>query len=152
MPKIVPDIVSDQTITSVTPEVTVRQAARLMAERNIAAVLVTQPDGRTLAGIMTERDIAARVVARSLDAGTVTVGEVMTKSPDTLLPTDRPMQALTMMREHGYRHIPVCQEDGTVVAMVSVRDLYAFVQGELEHDLKERDHYIFGEAYGQVNA
>lgn len=152
MSKIVPDLVHDQTITSVTADMTVRQAAKVMADRNIAAVVVTQPDGQTLAGIMTERDITVRVVARGLDAGTATVGDAMTRDPDTLRPEDKPVQALQMMRDHGYRHLPVCDADKRVVAMLSVRDLYAFVQAELETGLKERDQYIFGEAYGQVNA
>lgn len=151
MSKIVPDLVRDQTITSVTEDMTVRQAAKVMADRNIAAVVVMAEDGKSLAGIMTERDITVRVVARGLNADAATVGEVMTRDPDTLRPEDKPMQALEMMRDRGYRHLPVCNDDKAVVAMLSVRDLYAFVQAELENDLKERDHYIFGEAYGQVN-
>lgn len=152
MSKIIPDIVRDQTISAVKADMTVREAAKMMADRKIAAVVVTADDGVTLAGIMTERDVTVRVVAKGADLATVTVGDVMTRDPDTLLPDDKPLQALTMMRERGYRHLPVCGEDKKVVAMVSVRDLYAFVQTELESDLKERDHYIFGEAYGQVKA
>jgi len=152
MSKIIPDIVRDQTITFVTPDMTVREAVQMMAEKHIAAVVVTQGDGDTLAGIMTERDITVRVVAKGLDAAATKVGDVMTKDPDTLAPDDQPLQALTMMRDRGYRHLPVCADGKKVVAMVSVRDLYAFVQAELESDIKERDHYIFGEAYGQVNA
>ncbi len=152
MPKIIPDIVHDQTITAVPMDMTVRAAAQLMAERNIAAVMITRDDGQTLAGIMTERDITTRVVARGLDAAATKVGDVMTRDPDILAPDDEPAHALSMMRTHNYRHLPVCEADRKVVAMVSVRDLYAFVQTELESDIKSRDHYIFGEAYGQVNA
>lgn len=146
MARIVPDLVSNQTITSVTPSTTVKAAAELMAARSIAAVTVL--DGEALAGIMTERDITVRVVARGLDPQTTAVGEVMTRDPDTLKADDKPALALRMMRDRNYRHLPVVDDDGTVSAMVSVRDLYAFVLEDLEGDLRQRDQYIFGEAYG----
>lgn len=146
MPKIVPEIVHDQSICDAGPDTTVKQAAETMAARKIAAVVVCQ-DGK-LAGIMTERDVTTRVVARGLDPATTKVTEVMTANPDTLRPDDDPAHALRMMREHGYRHLPVVGDDGHVIGMVSVRDLYAWVQEQLERDIQDRDHYIFGEAYG----
>ena len=146
MARIVPHIVHDQLITGVTLGTSVRQAAEIMAARHIAAVVVLE--GRTLAGIMTERDITVRVVARGLDPRLATVGEVMTPDPDTLSPDDSPETALRMMQEHNYRHLPVKSVDGAVVGMVSVRDLYAFVQSELENGIKARDTYISGESYG----
>jgi CBS domain-containing protein len=150
MPKIVPDIVREQTISRVMETMSVSEAAQLMSERSIAAVVICHPSGR-LAGIMTERDITTRVVAKSLDPHTTTVGAVMTPDPDTLEADDQPAQALRMMREHNYRHLPVVDGDHNVIGMVSVRDLYAFVQSELETDLNERDKYIMGESYGAVN-
>lgn len=150
MPKIVPDIVREQTIFCVMESMSVREAAQLMAERNIAAVVICHPGGK-LAGIMTERDIAARVVAKGLDPASTTVGTVMTSNPDTLEAGDQPAQALSMMRQHNYRHLPVVDEHHHVIGMVSVRDLYAFVQSELETDITERDKYIMGESYGVMN-
>lgn len=147
MSKIVPDVVRDQTITTVEPNTTVTDAAKRMADRNIAAVVIVN-DGK-LAGIMTERDVTVRVVARGRDAATTRVADVMTADPDTLTPNQHPAEALRMMVERGYRHLPVVDGE-RVVGMVSVRDLYAFVQAELENDLRERDHYIFGEAYGRT--
>lgn len=149
MAKIVPDLVNNQTITSVSPASTVKAAAEIMAERSIAAVMVL--DEGILVGIMTERDITVRVVARGLDAATTQVGEVMTRNPDTLRAEDKPGHALRLMRDRNYRHLPVVDDDGKVFAMVSVRDLYAFVLEELEGDLKQRDQYIFGEAYGATS-
>lgn len=146
MPRIVPDIVCDQVITAVSAHTTVQEAARKMAERVIAAVVITEGD--TLRGIMTERDVTTRVVAKGLDPATVTVGEVMTPDPDTLVASQHPAEALRMMRDRNYRHLPVVDDAGTVCAMVSVRDLYAFVQAEMESDIVLRDRYISGEAYG----
>lgn len=146
MARIVPDIIpSTQDVYIVPPDSSVRDAAKLMRERNIAAVMIC--NGDQLAGIMTERDIAARVVAQGRDPETTTVAEVMTPDPDTLAPDDQASSALRMMREHNYRHLPVVEE-GRPVGMVSIRDLYATVQSELETDIANRDAYIFGESYG----
>jgi CBS domain-containing protein len=147
--KIVPDVVERREVLTVTPDVTVRAAARLMAERRVAAVLVE--DGGALTGIFTERDITVRVVAAGLDPAATTVGQVMSTGLTTLAVDDSPAEALALMRRHGLRHLPVI-EAGRAVAMVSVRDLYAAVQERLESDISERDAYIFGLGRARVDA
>jgi CBS domain-containing protein len=144
--KIVPDIVSDQTIYAVSEADTVRDAAAKMAGARISAVVVTEDD--RLVGILTERDISAKVVAEGLDAEQVPVSDVMTPNPDTLAPDDPPASALELMRVRGYRHLPVVV-DGRVVAMVSIRDLYAAVQSQLEEDVRQREAFIFDTGYGK---
>jgi CBS domain-containing protein len=120
--KLVPDLIHDQTITTVAPTSTVREVARLMTERDIGAILVVE--NAKLVGIFSERDLLKRVVARGLDPDATPVSEVMTRNPDTLPPGADIRQAMRLMVEHGYRHIPVV--DGQkVVGMVSVRDIYA---------------------------
>ncbi len=143
--RIVPDVVCDQTLHKVTPRDNVRQAARLMRDKKVAAVLVM--DGERLRGILTERDMTVRVVAAGLDADATPVREIMTADPDTLAPDDTASDAIRMMRNRNYRHLPVV-DGGRVVGMVSVRDLYAVYNGELEQDLKDRNAYIYGESYG----
>ncbi|MGC2857312.1 CBS domain-containing protein [Novispirillum sp. DQ9] len=142
MATIVPDLVRDQTIAGVAPAATVAEVARMMAERRIAAVVV-QEAGR-LVGIVTERDMTARVVAAGRDPATTAIADIMTANPDTLRPDQHPLEALRMMADRGYRHLPVVEGDAQVIAMISVRDLYTFIRDELERDLKERDSYIFG--------
>lgn len=142
MATIVPDLVHDQTIAEVAPDATVAEVAKQMAERRIAAVVVVE--GGRLAGIVTERDMTARVVAAGRDPATTTVADIMTANPDTLRPDQQPVEALRMMAERGYRHLPVVESDAKVIAMISVRDLYTFIRDQLERDLKERDSYIFG--------
>ncbi|MBL8643178.1 MAG: CBS domain-containing protein, partial [Rhodospirillaceae bacterium] len=73
--------------------------------------------------------------------------DIMTADPDTLSPNDEAADAIRMMREHNYRHLPVV-EGAKVVGMVSVRDLYAVANTELEQDLKDRNAFIYGENYG----
>ena len=145
--KIIPDIVQDQDIVALTEEGTVAEAARQMLDLNIAAVVVTGADGK-LSGIVTERDLTRRVMASQRDPETVVLNEIMTANPQTLRPGDAAMDALTIMRDGRYRHLPVVDDDGFVVAMISIRHIYAAVKLELEEDVRLRDQYISGESYG----
>lgn len=143
--KVVPDIVHQQKIELLPSGTTVRAAARNMAQRHIGAVLIGS-DGR-LEGIFTERDLLIRVVAGGRDLDTTKLAEVMTPDPDTVGPDDLASLALERMRAAGYRHVPVV-EDGAVVGIVSLRDLYAAAKRELEEDLQQRDAFIFDTGYG----
>ncbi len=143
--RIVPDLVSNQTLASLPPSATVRDAARIMTERHIGAVLVAV-DGR-LQGIFTERDVLARVVAVGLDPDDTVLGGVMTPNPDTVAPNDTALEALRKMSERGYRHLPVIDND-RLVGIVSIRDLYAAVNHELAEDLQQREAFIFDPGYG----
>lgn len=143
--KVVPDIVSEQKIELLPASTTVRAAARNMAERHIGAVLIGEGD--RLMGIFTERDLLIRVVARGLDPDTTPLTAVMTPDPDTVGPDDLASLALERMRTSGYRHVPVV-EDGKVVGIVSLRDLYAAAKRELEEDLQQREAFIFDTGYG----
>jgi CBS domain-containing protein len=139
--RIVPDLVRDQMLTELHPATTVREAARMMAERNIGAVMVCQD--HTLIGIFTERDVTKRVVAQGRDPVTTRLSEVMTANPDTVGPDEPPHRALELMRERGYRHLPVVS-NGRVVGMCSIRDLYAAIAEDLAADLTQRDEFIMG--------
>jgi len=145
--KIVPDVISGQTLQKVTPRDTALAAAKMMREKKIAAVLVMEND--RLVGIITERDMTARVVAAGRDPDTTLCADIMTANPDTLSPDDTASDALSMMRERNYRHLPVVA-GARVVGMVSVRDLYAVYKTELEEDLKDRNAFIYGESYGAM--
>ncbi len=143
--RIVPDLVRDQILVSLPPSATVQDAARIMAERHIGAVLVAV-DGR-LQGIFTERDVLARVVAAGLDPNDTALGGVMTPNPDTVAPSDSALEALRRMSERGYRHLPVVDRE-QMVGIVSIRDLYNAVNKELAEDLQQREAFIFDTGYG----
>ena len=143
--KIMPDIVRGQSLTCLRPTASVRDAARLMAQRGLGAVMVT--DGDKLVGIFTERDLAKKVVGADGDPDKLTLAQVMTPNPDTIEADGTANQALRMMRDHRYRHLPVVK-DGKLVGMVSVRDLYDAVLSELEDEIHERDAFIHGVGYG----
>lgn len=142
--KIVPDIVMNQSLVILPGDTTVREAARLMAQRRIGVVMVGS--AMHLTGIFSERDMTARVVAKDLDPDVTTLDAVMTANPITIDPDDSPEDALEMMRARGFRHLPVV-DGGKVIAMVSIRDLYNAIQDDLVKDLKDRDAFIYGGGY-----
>ena len=131
--KIAPDVIkSPQDLATVTPKVSVAEVSELMATRRIGAILVVEKG--KLAGIFTERDALVRVIAKGVDPKQTTVGEVMTKNPDTIQPTESVQTALDLMAERGYRHLPVMDE-GQLYGIISIRDLYRSVKQQMEEDI-----------------
>lgn len=130
---IIPDAIGQQSLVTVHPGDSVRAVVHLMTKRHIGAVPVVDTGG-TLVGIFTERDVMCRVVDRDLDPHSTTVEQVMTASPTTATQDWPILKALEHMAAGGYRHLPVV-EDGRLLAIVSIRDLYAAVTGKLEDDI-----------------
>ncbi len=144
--RIIPGVIDGaQTLCTLPPDATVRAAADLMAQRRIGAVMVVE--GGRLRGIVTERDIVYRVVAKDLPAQTTPVGAVMTVEPETLQPNDTAMTALQRMQTGRYRHLPVLRGD-EVCGMVSIRDIYEAVRNSLQEELKNTEAMIYGSQYG----
>jgi CBS domain-containing protein len=136
------DVMERKKLLTAAPEITVREAVKLMAKRNVGAVMVVG-DGK-LVGIFTERDAVSRVLARDRDARTTRLADVMTAKPMTVSPGKSFGYALLMMHDHGFRHVPVI-DDGKLVGMVSARnaldpDLEEFVAESSRRDqiLRER--------------
>ena len=144
--KIVPDIVQATDVATATVDDSALDAAKMMADKHIAAIIVADGDGK-ITGIITERDITQRVVAAGLDAEATKVGDVMTPDPDTLAPHDPAGDALELMQSRNYRHLPVV-ENGRCIAVVSVRDLFAAVKESLEESIRETEAFVFGDRYG----
>src|SRR5215467_9540834 len=111
---------------------TVFQTVCEMVQRNIGAVPVVH-NGK-LVGIFSERDLMRRVVAEGRDSRSTCMAEVMTDDPLTVSTSEDLETCLTLMRRHGFRHLPVCHE-GHLVGMVSLRDI-------LLHDLNEKDDEV----------
>ncbi len=143
--KIVPDIVNAQTLTTLPETANVQDAAKAMAEKRIGAVVVMA--GTDLTGIFTERDIVTRVLAADKDPGTTPLSEVMTKDPHFLPPSASAREALEVMQSHRFRHLPII-EDGSLVAILSIRDLHEAVMGMLEEEVSQREQMMFGSNHG----
>jgi CBS domain-containing protein len=93
-------------VTTVTPQTTVRDAARVMARANFSSVLVIEPPD-VLLGILTERDLLTRVLAKGLDPDTTPVRAVMTSNPICIPPETLVSDAVVLMLERGFRHLPL---------------------------------------------
>jgi CBS domain-containing protein len=143
--KIVPDIVENQTLYTLGPAATCRDAAKMMEANKISAVLIVADD--LLVGIVTERDLTAKVLAASLDPDVTRLEAVMTPDPDVLAPGDTPSNALELMRDRGFHHLPIVDKD-EIVGIVSIRDLYAATKRQLEEDIRQRESFIFDTGYG----
>ncbi len=112
-------IIEQREVASSPGAITVSEAARLMREKRVGAVAVVE-EGK-LIGIFTERDALFRIVAEGRDPQTVRLAEVMTRNPQTIHP-DKPFaDALHIMYEGGFRHVPVV-EDGRPIGIISARD------------------------------
>jgi CBS domain-containing protein len=111
---------------------TVLETVRAMVERNIGAVPVVH-NGR-LVGIFSERDLMRRVVAEGRAPRSTCLAEVMTENPLTVGMNEELETCIALMRQHSFRHLPVCHE-GQLVGIISLRDL-------LLHDLNEKDDEV----------
>ena len=112
------------------PAAKVVDAAAIMRDRNVGAVLVTE--GARLAGIFTERDLV-RVLAGGDDVREWPVSRVMTADPTMAPPDADVLWAAECMRKLGVRHLPI-GEDGCALGMVSVRDLFVLAGAVLRAD------------------
>jgi CBS domain-containing protein len=109
------------TLYSVDPSTTVGEAISLMAQNRIGSALIM--DAGRLVGIFTERD-TVRAISQSHDAPTHEIGSWMTRDPKTVSPDLDVDDAMTMMLDNNFRHLPVI-ERGQVIGMISMRDLAA---------------------------
>ena len=130
--RIVPDVISGQTLGILPPSSTICEAAKLMASRRIGAVIIAQ-EGHLL-GIVTERDIAYRVVAQGRNPSTTIIEEVMTSDLATVTPEEAPTRALNIMQRTGCRHLPVLDGEH-IVGLLSIRDVYDALRADRERDL-----------------
>ncbi len=114
------DIIRGQDPLILPPGTTVLHACQEMQARRVGAVLVATPDRRLL-GIFTGRDVVCYVVAKRRTAMTTTLAEVMTPGPDTMSPNGTATEALRLMEDGGYRHVPIVA-GGRVRGIVSRGD------------------------------
>ncbi len=129
-PRIVGDIIEEgRDLLELPAGASVRDAAHAMRDWDVGAALVTE-NGR-LAGIFTERDLVNRVIACDRDPESTPLSEVMTRDPDTISPGATALEALRLMEDGGYRHVPVVAE-GRLVGIVSRRDFIGSEKGRLE--------------------
>lgn len=114
-------LIAKADVETLPPTASVRDAADRMARSRIGAILVVDEDGE-IRGIFSERDAVTRVMAQGLNSRETPLESVMTERVLTVHPEDDINQALRLMRDIGFRHLPVV-EDGALIGLISVRDL-----------------------------
>src|ERR1700689_1897786 len=126
------DLLKNQVTISAETHQTVLEIANLMVEHNIGAVPVLEQG--QLTGIFSERDLMSRVVVAGKDPARTPVGQAMTEDPLTVAPNEPLETCMTLMKRHGFRHLPVCA-GRELKGVVSLRDI-------LLQNLDEKDDEV----------
>ncbi len=113
--------ISKKRVLSLGPHASVREAAGVMTRSSCGSVLVIEPP-ESLLGIVTERDLMTRVLAKALDPELTTVRDVMTPHPICVPPEMKVSDAVLIMLERGFRHLPVVAPDHRILGVFSIRD------------------------------
>ena len=121
---------------------TVSQAVREMNDKGIGALLVM--DGALIAGIFTERDVLRRVVDADRDPALTKVAAVMTRNPATIQLSAHVSEAMNLMTDRRFRHLPEV-EDGAVVGMLSIGDILRWLTLQQEDEIRQMSAYITGQ-------
>jgi CBS domain-containing protein len=108
-------------IISLGPDASLFDAACVMTRAHCGSVLIID-SASTLLGIVTERDLMTRVMAKSLDPTRTHCAQVMTRSPQVIPPETKVADAVLIMIERGFRHLPVVSHEGKILGVFSVRD------------------------------
>jgi len=128
------------------PGASVLEAVEVMAERGVGAVAVVAEG--TLKGVFTERDVMLRVVLKERDPKTTTVGDVMTSPAQTIDDDTTEEDALVHMLERHVRHFPIVAKDGSLKAMLSIRNVLEHRVDELARELHSLDQYLSNDGPG----
>lgn len=132
--RMISNILAGRSLVTASPEMTVRAASQLMAEKKVGALLVVEKE--RIAGIFTERDALNKVLAAGLDPDKTKLAQVMVRDLQTIR-ADKPLAyALHIMAEGGFRHVPVVDDNGTPLGMVSARDALGQDMVDLERDMR----------------
>ncbi len=133
-------------IYKTTPKATVFDAIKLMSEKDVGALLVM--DGEKLAGIISERDYRNKVILKGRRSAETRVEEIMTTQVYVVQPTETVTGCLGIMTDRKIRHLPIVEENGRVVGVVSIGDLVKAKISKQEVEISTLRKYISGEYPG----
>lgn len=129
--RIIPDVIGRRQVLSLGGQATARQAAKLMRKHNFGAVLIIEDEA--LKGILTVNDMTYRVIAEGLDPDKTLLAEIMTPDPDTVSSDTTAIEALRLMQDGDYRHLPIV-DGGRVLGLVSRRDFHGLEKARLDDE------------------
>ncbi len=128
-------------IISISPDSSVLEAIKIMADKNIGALVVMQDD--KLAGIVSERDYARKVIVKGRSSKSTQVAEIMTADVVTTSSDQTVDKCMAMMTDMRIRHLPVVEDD-RVIAMISIGDLVQAIIADQKEEIEQLEHYISG--------
>jgi CBS domain-containing protein len=141
--KIVKDIlrVKGSTVFSTTPDATVYEALKLMAEKNIGALLVLE--GEKIAGLISERDYTRKTILKGRFSKETAVKEIMTTNVITIVAEDDLEKCMELFTDKHVRHLPVIENE-KIIGIVSIGDVVKGVIDYKEFIIQEQEKYIKG--------
>ena len=131
----------DSRIFALGPDATVYEAIAMMAERGVGALLVV--DNGRLAGIVSERDYARKVILKGKSSRETAVREIMTSQVITVTPEHTADECMRMVTQHRIRHLPVMEGD-RIAGMISIGDLVKAIITNQAHTISQLSAYITG--------
>ena len=132
---------SSATLWSVTPDDTVFEAIKVLAEKGVGALIVMEKG--KLVGILSERDYTRKIALEGKNSKETKVRDIMTSNVLTVSPKTRTRECMAIMSEKNFRHLPVVDGD-IVVGMLSIRDLMNDIIAEHENTISQLESYIKG--------
>jgi len=128
-------------VLSVAPNASVFDAACVMTRANFGSILVID-SSNVLQGIVTERDMMTRVLAKALDPKTTAVSVIMTRNPHCIPPETKVTEAILLMMERGFRNLPIVGQGNKIMGVFSSRDA-------MPHELQAAESLV--EFNNQIN-
>ncbi len=137
----------DREIAAVGLEATVADAIHKMLDYHVGAVAVVDSDYR-VAGIFTERDVLRKMSLSRLDPHTTSIRDLMTVPVEMATRNTGPGEALSIMLERHFRHLPVADDNGKLLGLLSIRNLLEWRVDDLSHELDSLQQYMTNDAPG----
>ena len=131
-----------QAVEAVTPSTSVFDAVKLMAEKNVGALLVLE--GEKIAGIITERDYARKIILMSRSSKETLVRDIMTSPVMYVRPDQTNEECMALMTDNRLRHLPVVDQ-GKLIGLISIGDLVKDIISEQKFIIEQLEHYITGD-------
>jgi CBS domain-containing protein len=135
-----------QETPEVSPDVSVRDAVRVMTDAQVGALAVTS--GRKIVGIFTERDLMTRVVHAGRDAASTPIREVMSRPVETVPNSTSVAGAAAIMRERHIRHLAVVDQNGDLLGLIALRYLLYELMNDLELKVDSLEGFIMADGPG----
>ena len=138
--KTLKQLVEGKALNTVSPKQSVLHALKIMAERDVGAMVVL--DGQRLAGMFSERDYARKVILQGKVSVYTKVSDVMTDKVVSVTMDHTIEQCMAIMSEKNFRHLPVLDEEGLTVGIISIRDILNEMVAQQKFIIGQLENYI----------